>query len=64
MRELFGVKKNLNSMCQEGIYEIGLGMAGPVLMEYATDEQKTDMPPMAEGKKSIVNYSPEPSAGI
>ena len=35
-----------------GIYEIGLGMAGPVMMQYASEEQKARyLPPMAEGKE-------------
>ena len=47
-----------------GIYEIGLGMAGPVLMEYATDEQKARyLPPMAEGKEIWCQLFSEPSAG-
>ena len=47
-----------------GIFEIGLGMAGPVMMEYATDEQKERyLPPMAEGKEIWCQLFSEPSAG-
>ena len=35
-----------------GIFEIGLGMCGPVMMEYASEDQKARyLPPMAEGKE-------------
>ena len=48
----------------KGVYEIGLGMAGPVMMEYATDEQKERyLPPMAEGKDIWFQLFSEPSAG-
>ena len=48
----------------KGIYEIGLGMAGPVMMEYASDEQKERyLPPMAEGKEIWCQLFSEPSAG-
>ena len=48
----------------KGIYEIGLGMAGPVMMEYATDEQKERyLPAMAEGKEIWCQLFSEPSAG-
>ena len=48
----------------KGVYEIGLGMAGPVMMEYATDEQKERyLPPMAEGKEVWCQLFSEPSAG-
>ena len=47
-----------------GIYEIGLGMAGPVMMQYATEEQKARyLPPMAEGKEIWCQLFSEPSAG-
>ena len=47
-----------------GIFEIGLGMAGPVMMEYATDEQKARyLPAMAEGKEIWCQLFSEPSAG-
>ena len=47
----------------KGIFEIGLGMCGPVMMEYATEEQKERyLPPMAEVKKfgvsSFQNHRP------
>ena len=46
------------------IFEIGLGMCGPVLMEYATEEQKKRyLPPMAEGKEIWCQLFSEPSAG-
>ena len=48
----------------KGVYESGLGMAGPVMMEYATDEQKERyLPPMAEGKEIWCQLFSEPSAG-
>ena len=48
----------------KGVYEIGLGMAGPVMREYATDEQKERyLPPMAEGKEIWCQLFSEPSAG-
>ena len=48
----------------KGVYEIGLGMAGPVMMEYSTDEQKERyLPPMAEGKEIWCQLFSEPSAG-
>jgi len=48
----------------KGVYEIGLGMAGPVMMEYATDEQKERyLPLMAEGKEIWCQLFSEPSAG-
>ena len=48
----------------KGVYEIGLGMAGPLMMEYATDEQKERyLPPMAEGKEVWCQLFSEPSAG-
>ena len=47
-----------------GIFEIGLGMCGPVMMEYATEEQKERyLPPMAEGKEIWCQLFSEPSAG-
>ena len=47
-----------------GIYEIGLGMAGPVMMQYASEEQKARfLPPMAEGKEIWCQLFSEPSAG-
>ena len=42
----------------KGIFEIGLGMCGPVMMQYATEEQKERfLPPMAEGKEISVSYT-------
>ena len=47
-----------------GVFEIGLGMCGPVMMEYATAEQKKRyLPPMAEGKEIWCQLFSEPSAG-
>ena len=47
-----------------GIFEIGLGMAGPVMMEYASEEQKARyLPAMAEGKEIWCQLFSEPSAG-
>ena len=48
----------------KGIFEIGLGMCGPVMMTYATEEQKERyLPPMAEGKEIWCQLFSEPSAG-
>ena len=48
----------------KGIFEIGLGMCGPVMMEYATEDQKERyLPPMAEGKEIWCQLFSEPSAG-
>ena len=48
----------------KGIFEIGLGMCGPVMMEYASEEQKARyLPPMAEGKEIWCQLFSEPSAG-
>src|SRR5210317_83612 len=47
-----------------GIYDIGLGMCGPVMMQYATEEQKQRyLPAMAEGKEIWCQLFSEPSAG-
>ena len=47
-----------------GIYDIGLGMCGPVMMQYASEEQKQRyLPPMAEGKEIWCQLFSEPSAG-
>lgn len=47
-----------------GVFEIGLGMCGPVMMEYATAEQKKRyLPLMAEGKEIWCQLFSEPSAG-
>ena len=47
-----------------GIFEIGLGMCGPVMMQYATDEQKNRyLAPMAEGKEIWCQLFSEPAAG-
>lgn len=47
-----------------GVYEIGLGMAGPVMMQYATEEQKQRyLPPMAAGEEIWCQLFSEPSAG-
>ena len=48
----------------KGIFEIGLGMCGPVMMEYATEEQKSRyLPSMAEGHEIWCQLFSEPSAG-
>ena len=48
----------------QGIYEIGLGMAGPVMMQYATEQQKQRyLPPMAAGEEIWCQLFSEPSAG-
>ena len=47
-----------------GIFEIGLGMCGPVMMEYASEEQKARyLPQMAEGREIWCQLFSEPSAG-
>ena len=47
-----------------GVYEIGLGMAGPVMMQYATEQQKQRyLPPMAAGEEIWCQLFSEPSAG-
>ena len=47
-----------------GIFEIGVGMCGPVMMEYASEEQKARyLPPMAEGREIWCQLFSEPSAG-
>lgn len=47
-----------------GVYDIGQGMAGPVLMMYATEEQKRRyLPPMAEGTEIWCQLFSENSAG-
>ena len=46
------------------VFEIGLGMCGPVMMQYASEEQKERyLPPMAEGKEIWCQLFSEPSAG-
>jgi len=54
------------SLCSvpRGVYEIGLGMAGPVMMQYASDQQKARyLPPMAAGEEIWCQLFSEPSAG-
>ena len=47
-----------------GYLEIGQGMAGPVMMMYATEEQKKEhLPPMAKGEKIWCQLFSEPGAG-
>lgn len=47
-----------------GYLEIGQGMAGPVMMMYATDEQKDEyLPPLANGEKIWCQLFSEPAAG-
>ncbi len=47
-----------------GVYDIGLGMCGPVMMQYASNEQKQRfLPPMAEGTEIWCQLFSEPSAG-
>ena len=47
-----------------GFFEIGQGMAGPVLMLYATEEQKKRyLPPMAKGEEIWCQLFSEPGAG-
>jgi acyl-CoA dehydrogenase len=47
-----------------GVYEIGQGMAGPVLMKYATEGQKQRyLPPMAKGEEIWCQLFSENSAG-
>ena len=47
-----------------GYLEIGQGMAGPVMMMYATEEQKArHLPPMAKGEEIWCQLFSEPGAG-
>jgi len=47
-----------------GFFEIGQGMAGPVLMMYASEEQKKKyLPPMAKGEEIWCQLFSEPGAG-
>ncbi|MGI9345116.1 MAG: acyl-CoA dehydrogenase family protein [Gammaproteobacteria bacterium] len=47
-----------------GFFDIGQGMCGPVLMTYATEEQKQRyLPPMASGEDIWCQLFSEPSAG-
>lgn len=47
-----------------GIFSIGLGMAGPVMMKYASDEQKARyLPKMRRGEEIWCQLFSEPSAG-
>ena len=47
-----------------GYLEIGQGMAGPVMMMYATEEQKERyLPPMATGEEIWCQLFSEPAAG-
>ncbi len=47
-----------------GVFEIGQGMAGPVMMMYATEEQKAQyLPPMLRGEEIWCQLFSEPAAG-
>jgi len=47
-----------------GFFEIGLGMCGPTMMMYATEEQKQHyLPPMLRGETIWCQLFSEPSAG-
>ena len=47
-----------------GVFDIGQGMAGPVLMQYASEEQKQRyLPPMARGEEIWCQLFSETSAG-
>jgi len=47
-----------------GVVEIGQGMAGPVLMKYATEDQKARyLPPMAKGEEIWCQVFSEAAAG-
>ena len=64
IERIIGVRRNQNMTCQEVFLQIGLGMCGPVMMQYASEEQKERyLPPMAEGKEIWCQLFSEPSAG-
>ena len=47
-----------------GFFDIGLGMCAPVLMQYATEEQKQKLiPPMVRGEQVWCQLFSEPGAG-
>jgi hypothetical protein len=47
-----------------GVFVIGLGMAGPTMMAYASEEQKRKyLPPMARGEEIWCQLFSEPGAG-
>lgn len=47
-----------------GFFDIGLGMCGPTMMMYATEEQKArHLPPMLRGEEIWCQLFSEPSAG-
>ncbi len=47
-----------------GVFVIGIGMAGPTLMAYASEEHKREhLPPMARGEKIWCQLFSEPGAG-
>jgi len=47
-----------------GVFDIGQGMAGPILMKYATDQQNARyLPPMAKGDEIWCQLFSETSAG-
>ena len=61
---IVGSMPTIGKKIKKGIFEIGLGMCGPVMMEYASEEQKERyLPPMAEGKEIWCQLFSEPSAG-
>ncbi|MBT4491555.1 MAG: acyl-CoA dehydrogenase [Rhodospirillaceae bacterium] len=62
-RVIFG-QEEVRYIVPRGVVEIGQGMAGPILMKYATDEQKNRyLPPMAKGEEIWCQIFSEATAG-
>ena len=62
-RVIYGQEES-NYIVPRGVVDIGQGMAGPILMKYATPEQKARyLPPMAKGEEIWCQIFSETSAG-
>ncbi len=62
-RVIYG-QEEANYILPRGVFDIGQGMAGPILMSYATDEQKSRyLQPMAKGDEIWCQLFSESSAG-